>query len=302
MELRHLRSFIAAAEELHFGRAAQRVFVSQPALSRQIQALEGEVGTPLFDRSGRVVRLTSAGEALLERARYADRAVDDALDAARRAGRGETGRVVVGYTDSALHGPLAPAIAAFRIERPGVGVVLLETASADQPDALRSGRIDVAFAAAEPGEVEGQDSAVLYRVDSFVAVPHSHSLATRSGPTGHTEGPVPLADLAGEPFVMPSLARDPILYDGIVRACGQAGFAPRIAQEASGAFTMLSLVAAGVGVAVLPGTVAGSFSRDGVGLRELSGGFTRLEMRMSWTPDATSPALRTFVDAVVAAC
>ena len=295
MDLRHLRSFVAAAEDLHFGRAAARVFLSQPALSRHIQALEAEIGTALFDRSGRGARLTTAGEVFLERARETERTLSAALDAARRAGCGETGRVIVGANGSAIHGSLSRAVAAFRAERPGVELVLREMPPGEQRVALGSGAIDVGFAGTDPDEGVGPTSAVLYPIGSYVAVPNAHPVAALIGS-------VPLAALAEEPFVAVRRAQDSEVYDGFVRACERAGFTPRVVQEASGAFAMLSLVAAGIGVAMVPGSVAETFSRSGVALRPLTGDFERFEMRMSWGGATQSPALKAFMEVVVTTC
>jgi DNA-binding transcriptional LysR family regulator len=286
MELRHLRYFVAVAEEKHFGRAAARLRIAQPPLSRQIQALEKELGLSLFERDRRQVELTPAAAVLLEHARRIFESVDVAVHEAQRASRGESGRIIVAYPSTFAYSGLPEVVRAFRNKFPVVEIVLRELAPQHQIEALRDGSIDVGFLRApvsEPGI-----SAELVRREALVAaLPSGHPLASRKV--------IPLALMAKEPFVMFPRVRGPAYFDQLVRLCNDAGFTPRIVQEAP-QLDIVSLVAAGLGVALLPSSIR-KIRRSGIVLRPLVGS-PRTDLLVAWMTRNPSSVLRELLEVV----
>mgnify|MGYP001812834311 FL=1 len=247
MELRHLRYFVAVAEEGHITRAAERLGIQQPPLSQQIKALEGELGVRLFRRRPRGVELTEVGEVFFEDARGILEDVERALARVRRTARGEQGRVVLGLTSSATFHPLVQGIIRqFRDKAPGISLALRESGSAELAQALRSDRLDVAFVRVAPPRELGFAAYLLAEEPMVAAFPLGHSLAAEG------DTPLPLADLADQPFVLYRRATGAGLYDSIIAACNAAGFVPRTAQEAPWVGATLNLVAAGLGVTLVP--------------------------------------------------
>jgi len=243
IELRHLRYFLAVAEELSFSRAAERLGMAQPPLSQQIQRLETLVGHELFERRPRV-RLTPAGEAFLAAARRALAQVEEGVEASHRAARGEVGTVTVGFAASMILSVVPGAVRAFRRRFPGVDLQLRELSSAAQLAALREGRIDVAFVRESPFS-DRELGCERLREEPFVAVvPPEHPLAARRR--------IPLDLLAEEPFVHFPRPVAPGLYDLILALCQGAGFKPRVVQEAQEWLTIVGLVEAGMGVSLVP--------------------------------------------------
>jgi DNA-binding transcriptional LysR family regulator len=243
VELRHLRYFAAVAEELHFGRAAQRLGIAQPPLSQQIKSLEEQVGYPLFERKPQV-RLTPAGEALLEVARRTLAQVEEGINSTRRAGRGEAGKLTVGFAASILTTALPEILRTYRERYPGVELRLRELSSAAQTTALADGRLDVGFVreAVEPGA--DLICEPILREEFVAVLPPQHALARRRQ--------LPLGALADEPFVHFPRVVAPALYDQIADICQRAGFRPRVVQEAQEWLTILGLVEAGLGVSLVP--------------------------------------------------
>ncbi len=248
IELRHLRYFIAVAEERHITRAAARLGLQQPPLSQQIHALEAEVGAPLLRRLPRGVELTEAGHVLLAEARLAVAQVAHALDAARRSARGEQGRLAVGYTSSAAFHPLIPAvIRAFRTASPGVALQLEESSTGELIDALQREHLDAAFIRVPLGATAGITIEPLLKESMLAALPMQHALVQR-----RARKRIALADLAQETFILYRRPTGPGLYDAIIAACRAAGFSPQIGQEAPRLLSTLSFVAAGLGVSIIP--------------------------------------------------
>ncbi|HEX6747930.1 MAG TPA: LysR substrate-binding domain-containing protein [Longimicrobium sp.] len=241
-ELRHLRYFVAVAEELHFGRAAERLGIQQPPLTQQIQRLEAMVGAPLLVRRPRV-QLTEAGRVLLAHARRLIAQAERGAEETRRAARGEAGVLSVGFAASTLPTLLAGAIRAFRHGTPDVELRLRELPSAAQPAALRDGVIDVGVAREPPPEEEIACEVLLHEELVAVLWP-GHPLAGRDE--------IPLAALAAEPFVHFHRAVAPGLHDRVTALCREAGFAPAIVQEAHEWLTIVGLVEAGLGVTLAP--------------------------------------------------
>ncbi|MGE0362526.1 MAG: LysR substrate-binding domain-containing protein [Vicinamibacterales bacterium] len=244
--LRQLRCFRAVVEERHFGRAAVRVGVSQPALSVQIRQLEAAIGARLLDRHTRQVLVTDAGRALDDAARRILREVHAAVEAARQAHAGQAGVLRVGFGPTLMLSTLAHAVRTFRLRHPAVRVDLRELPTADQIQALVHGDLDVGFvrgAEADPRlHVER-----LAREPLLIALPRDHPRAAAAR--------VPVAALAREPWVLFPRAIAPQLYEQVIRLCRAAGFTPTVVQESREVYTTVGLVGAGVGVTIVPETV-----------------------------------------------
>lgn len=285
MELRHLVYFIAVAEELHFGRAAKRLNISQPPLSQQIKQLEEELSLHLLDRSRRRVTLTPAGEAFLEEARRIIAMTEEAIRRTVRAERGETGYLSVGFIGSANYSVLPQVIRAFRRRYPEVQLFLTEMNTAQQLEALQEGRIHVGFLRPPRGVAGGIEVEPIFREPLVAVVPTYHRLQNRF--------PLTLHDLAGEPFIMVPRRQGPGYFDYIISLCRLEGFSPFIVLEASQFHTIIGLVAAGLGVSVVPATMRHS-RLEGVVFLDLEGrGETVLEM--AWKTDGSSRVLRNFL-------
>lgn len=288
MELRHLRYFVTVAEELHFGRAAERLFIAQPPLSQQIQQLERELGVLLFQRTSRRVQLTPAGEVFLRDVRQILTGLDAAIHAAQRAARGETGWLGIGFAASATYDLLPAVLHDFRAEFPEVALSLLELNAVEQAQALRDHSIHVGFARPYVAEAEANVEAVL-REPFLVALPEAHPLAAHDA--------LALPALAEEPFV--SFPEKPLpSYAQVIRAvCEEAGFTPRVVQEVREMQTAISLVAAGLGIALLPASVR-HLHRDGVIYRPLQEPAPRTELAVVSRKEDASPVLKNFLGIV----
>jgi DNA-binding transcriptional LysR family regulator len=248
MELRHLRYFLAIVAERHFTRAARRLGIAQPPLSQQIRQLEEEVGIALFARTARGVTLTAAGEAFLPHAEAALREVERARTAARRIRHGDLGTIRVGFTSAASLNPFVPgAISAFRNTYPDVELRLIVQPTTPLLAQLSQDQIDVAFV--RPTSTERLSLRAIPLPDErlWIALPSGHALATRKR--------LRLDELRDEPFILYPRANGSLLYDSIIAACQRAGFSPRVVQEAPQMASMVSLVAAGVGVTLAPESV-----------------------------------------------
>ncbi|MEQ8356358.1 MAG: LysR family transcriptional regulator [Kiloniellaceae bacterium] len=253
MDLRHLRYFVAVAEEGHITRAAERLGIQQPPLSYQIKALETELEVQLFRRKPRGVDLTDAGQSLLNDARRILGEVEGALAKAQRTARGEQGRLAVGFTASApFHPFVTGVIREFRDINPLVSLTLEESGTAELVADLKAERIDVAFVRSNVTDREGVSLYDLIEEPMFAALPVRHP---RAAPGSGKS--LSLTELSGEPFVFYRRASGPGLHDAIVGACHAAGFAPQTAQEAPRITATLNLVAAGLGVTLVPQSLCG---------------------------------------------
>lgn len=288
-DLRQARAFLFVADDLHFGRAAGRLFMTQPALSRSIRALEGAVGVSLFERSTRRVRLTPAGEAFAAECRLALGHLELAESAARNAAEGREGRLRVGYMDFAINGRLPQILKEFRAKFPQVRVDLEYIPTAMQHSALLEGRIDVGFVI---GEFKAQQVAnLLVDRDDFVALlPEGHKLAARPS--------LRLGDLAAEPFVLGSEDTFSSFRQLVFPLCHSAGFFPRIVQEASNTSGIFGMVAAGVGVTLYAGC-ARNFRRAGVVVKPLAGVADTIPTFAAWVADHPSEVLRRFRETLI---
>jgi DNA-binding transcriptional LysR family regulator len=279
MELRHLRYCIAVADERHFGRAAARLRIAQPPLSRQIQDLERELGFSVFERSSRGVSLTAAGEVFVAHARRIFDDLEVGIRDARRALAGETGRLVVGYLASLQYSGITGLLRAFRARRPGVEIALREMPPQQQIEALKEARIDVGFVRA-PFEEPTLAWSLVRKEELLVALPRGHHLARRAT--------IDLAELAREPFVFFPRRRGPSFFDHVMRLCAAAGFSPRIVQEAP-QLDVASLVAAGFGVSIVPSSIR-NVGGKGLLLRRIAGA-PAADLLVAWRADDRSPAL-----------
>jgi DNA-binding transcriptional LysR family regulator len=287
MELRHLRYFLAVAEELNFTRAAERLGINQPPLSLQIRQLEKEIGAPLFRRKARGVELTNAGKLMLEEARLILKQVEQAKTGVRRRGRGETGRINIGSGGGTYFHPLIPAI--IREYRTHYPDVVLFPAASHTPllvARLRAGQIDVAILRPPVSDSEGLVLEPLVDEPAVITVPSGHPLSTRTS--------APLNMLAEEAFVMFPRELNPSNYDSVIAACIRAGFRPKLGQEAPQVVSIIPMVAAGLGVSVVPRSLAG-ICRNGVAHLSIEGDGPRALISLAHRRDDRSPAVQNFV-------
>jgi DNA-binding transcriptional LysR family regulator len=289
MELRDLRAFAAVAEELHFGRAAVRLHMDQPPLSQRIKALEEELGARLFSRTSRSVALTAAGRLFLERARDILARAEEAAEAATAAGRGEAGRLRIGFMGPAMDGPLPFALRDFRERYPKVSLELLEKGSAGQAEDILAGRLDAGFVRLFGDTPRGLAAELFVREPYVAALPSGHALAG--------EGRIPLAALRDEPFIMFPRRMQPALFDAMMAACATAGFTPRISQEAATKRTSVSLAAAGFGAALVHASSWRS-PREGVVYLDIDGELPLVEISVAWREGEAAAALMRFLETV----
>jgi DNA-binding transcriptional LysR family regulator len=246
IEIRHLRYFIAVAEELHFGRAALRLHIAQPPLSQQIRRLEEMVGHGLFLRTSREVRLTAAGEELLERARHTMRKMDADVSAVRKIGRGEAGTLTVGFIGSGMLTALPKMLGRYRRRYPQVDLQLRELYTAALIDALLNGTVDVGFMR-DAGVVDGLRVETLFAEPFVVVLPRKHPLAEQKT--------VAVKSLQHEPFVLFARVYGSSAWKKTIDVCQAHGFTPRVVQEAPQWLTIMTLVGAGLGVTIAPACV-----------------------------------------------
>ncbi|BAC90927.1 LysR family transcriptional regulator [Gloeobacter violaceus] len=285
MEFHHLRYFVAVAEELHFGRAAQRLHITQPALSKQIRSLEAELGLQLFSRTQRRVQLTRAGLVFLEQARQLLHQADAALQLARRTARGETGQLSLGFTASALQSVLPRIVRVFRERYPAVELSMTELCTEDQVEALLGHRVDVAFL--HPPMRSPAVQLQPLGEENFVAVfAEDHPLLAC--------GRISLRALADEAFIIHPRQEGPVLYDQFFELCARMGFRPKVVREVTTHQNRIGLVAAGMGITFLPESLQGQ-AGAGVACRPLADAAARLVLAAAWHQDNTSPILGHFL-------
>jgi DNA-binding transcriptional LysR family regulator len=294
MELRHLRYFIAVADELNFSRAAERLQIAQPPLSQQIQALESELGVKLFDRKKRPIQVTLAGQAFLEEARLTLANLEQAIHKTQRIHQGELGHLTVGFTSSMANGILPNILRTFREHYPEINLILREESSGSQIQRLRDHQTDIAFVYQTPDLAEANDlKMILLSQQALVAVlPEYHPLAAQST--------ISLIDLADEEFVMPLHSVVSGLSEQIYCLCTQAGFLPKVAQEAIFMVTILGLVAGEIGISILPSSVQ-NLKREGVTYRPIQEKPIANPLAIVWRQDHSSPILQQFIDIAITA-
>ncbi len=290
LELRQLRHFLAVAEEMHFGRAAQRLHMTQPPLSQSIQALEALLGTPLFARTSRSVTLTPAGAALLPHVRQLLQDAQALPDLARRAAAGESGRLSLAFVSTADYSVLPPFLHRFRTAYPQVQIELREATSDLQLDALEQGAIDVGLLI--PPLPDRMKDMLSYRPvfsePLVLAVPQE-----MGAPDG--AGPLALHAVADMPLIIFPRRIAPAFHDAILDCYRQAGLPPRIGQEAIQMQTIVGLVSAGMGIALVPQSVS-NLKRPGVAYRQLAGKTALIETGLAWRRDNASPVLHAFLE------
>ena len=291
IELRVWRQFVTLAEELHFGRAAQRLAMTQPPLTQAIQALERGLGVALFLRNRRSVQLTPAGAALLAPARRLLAAAEGLPRVAQAAAAGLAGQLRLAFVSSIAYGPLPDWLGAFRAAQPDVALQLREATLDVQLQAFAADEIDAGFVLHAPGAVPaGFASLTVLDEPMLMALPAAHAAATQSALT--------LAGLATQPLVIFPRQIAPSLYDAVLSAYRAQGATPRIAQEANQLQTIVNLVSAGMGVAWVPASLT-QLQRPGVVYREVPDAGLRCETSLIW-PEPAAPVVQRFVAQVKA--
>ncbi|QIN79973.1 LysR family transcriptional regulator [Rubrobacter marinus] len=282
MELRHLNYFVAVAEELSFSRAAQRLHIAQPPLSAQIKRLEDDLGVRLFDRTNRGVRMTEAGELLLEEARRILVQVDQTINVVQRVGHGEVGRLTLGFVPSASNEVLPPILSEFTKRFPKVELYLREMRPDRIVQRLHMKQIDAGFLYL-PLEDPVLNVEPVSREPLVLALPEMHPLASHPS--------VVLRDLAQEPFILPARYHMSGLYGRVADACREAGFVPKAIQKEVWAMpTIVGLVAGGIGVALVPASIQ-NFSRKGVVYKPVSDLSSAVELGVVWRQDDSGVVL-----------
>lgn len=275
MELRHLRYFVALAEELHFGRAAEYLHIVQPALSKQISALERELGVRLFERSKRHVELTEAGAAFFADALDVLQQADLAAERARAVGRGENGVLIIGFIPPALNSVLPQALAAYRERYPNVRLVLRESTNRGALEGVLTDRMHIAFVRM-PFEPRGLQHETVYEEPVVLAIPEDHRLAEYSA--------VPMSELRDEALVMIPRAQEPELHDYYVAMCQDVGFSPRIVHDVTTTLVAVGLVASGAGIAFVPESTR-VMRRAGMVYRPIVDPVPRFRLAATWRGD-----------------
>ena len=290
LELRQLRHFVAVAEEMHFGRAAQRLHMTQPPLSQSIQALEAMLGTPLFARTSRSVTLTPAGAALLPHVRQLLHDAQALPDLARRAAAGESGRLALAFVSTADYSVLPSFLHQFRTAYPQVQIELREATTDLQLEALEHDEIDVGLLI--PPLPDRMKDLLAYRrvlAEPLVLAAPENAAALQS------DGPLPLQAVVDLPLIIFPRRIAPSFHDAILGCYHDAGLTPRIGQEAIQMQTIVGLVSAGMGIALVPQSVS-NLKRPGVTYRALSGTTAVIETGLAWRRDNSSPVLRAFLE------
>lgn len=290
IELRHLRYFVAVAQELHFGRAAGLLHIAQPALSQQIQALERLLDTRLLHRTRRSVSLTDAGRLFLEEARLTLRQAERAAMVGQRAGRGELGKVEIGYVASAIFtGLLSSVVVAFRQSYPAVELHFIEMDGVRQVKELAEGRLDIAFIRRPIPYPRGIDAVTLLTEPLMVALHSDHPLASLER--------VREAALRDETFYIPHMTPGISLHEHTMAVGRRGGFVPRIVLHGRDLVGIASIVGLGLGIAIVPGSL-GCVHLPNVVLRALSSGKERANLSAAFRQPESAPSVQAFIGTV----
>jgi len=293
LTLKQLHYFIVVAEELHFGHAAERLGLAQPPLSQQIQKLEETLGVKLLLRTSRRVELTDAGAVLLEEARLISQRVDSVCRVLQQPGNKFVGSIDIGAVTPVLDTFLPELVHKFRSKHEGVRVSLYERPSSAQIEAIRARLLDLGFIRRFEQDLLDLQTLLVRRESYVLAVPKSHAFAKRKT--------IPLAALREAPLIMAPRKVRPALHDRLVACFQAAGFSPNIVQEAPSKRTEVSLVAAGIGVALIPESYSRLYHRNGVVYRQIKGELPTIEIVAIWKADNVSVALNGFLEVVQAA-
>ena len=290
MELRHLRYFVAVAEELHFSKAAARLHIAQPPLSQQIQQLEAELGVKLFHRkTKRQVQLTEAGKVFLQETERLLAQLETAVAFTQRIGRGQTGQLRIGFTSLAIYDLLPLILQQFREQFLEVELVLQELTTSQQEQALKDSLIHVGFAH-PPLEDDTLSYQCIHRETLVVALSSTHSLAQQER--------ICVRSLKDEPLIVFPRYLAPGLYDRIMSLFGQVNFQPKIIQEAIQMQTIIGLVSAGMGVAITPSSLQ-NLQRSGVVYRPILEDVPVIETAVIWQQNSLTPIVENFLQLVL---
>jgi DNA-binding transcriptional LysR family regulator len=289
VELRHLRYFAAVAEELHFGRAAQRLHIVQPALSKQIANLENELGVQLFHRTRRRVTITAAGRALYDEVRVILQRIERAVETAQMTATGQIGSLDLGFVGPAMWSVLPRLLESHHRRLPDVRFRLSELSSVAQIAGLRNGTLDAGFVRLPLHDYDDIEFTVLLREPFVVTLQESHpAAASRS---------VDLAQLAAEPFIFVPRRVEPGFYDRCIALCQSYGFSPNIVEEGTGPTAICGMVATGLGITLSPASILNA-PWPGVVFRELSKLGLELELAVATRREEHSAALRAFFETI----
>jgi DNA-binding transcriptional LysR family regulator len=289
MELRHLRYFVTLAEELHFGRAAEKLGIAQPPLSQQIKALEQQIGVLLLLRTKRHVELTAAGTVFAREARQVLAEADRAVHAAQRAARGETGQLEVGFVSGAVYGKVPSIFRLMRTRYPEISLVLRDLTTEEQMEAIQARRLDIGLIRPPVIASKSLTMQVIAREPLVVVLPQTHRLARQKK--------ISPKALAGEPFLQVPRHLAPGFYDQFISICTGAGFFPQIVQEARTTQTIISLVAVGMGISIVPASLR-RLQRTGVVYRSLEGPAPTTELAVIWRHEEKNRVLRSFLEII----
>jgi DNA-binding transcriptional LysR family regulator len=290
MTLKQLHYFIVVAEELHFGHAAERLGLAQPPLSQQIQKLEESLGVKLLLRTSRRVELTDAGAVLLEEARLISQRIESVRRVLQQPGNKFVGSIDIGAVTPVLDTFLPELVHNFTAKHEGVRVSLYEKRSAEQIEAVRARLLDLGFIRRFEQDLHDLQTLLVRRESYVLALPKKHELAKRKT--------IPLAALRDVPLIMAPRKMRPGLHDRLVACFQVAGFSPNIVQEAPSKRTEVALVAAGIGVALVPDSYSQLYHRNGVVYRQIKGELPTIEIAAIWKADNVSAALNGFLEVV----
>ena len=289
MELRHLKYFIAVAEELHFGCAARRLCISQPPLSRQIRLLEEKIGVVLLERTKRQVVLTPAGEIFLADAKAIVAQAENAIRNAQRAAHGQVGKLAVGFVHSAGYNKIPSIFRLMRARFPEVSLSLDEMTIEEQEKALSGNHIDVGIVRPPLISTEGLSLQVISSEPLVVVLPETSHLAE--------EEEISFTSLAQEPFILVSRHSAPGYYDQFINLCASNGFTPNVVQEVKTSPAIINLVASGIGISILPSSLE-NLQRAGVVYRPLKKPVPTSDLAIVWHANDKSPTLWSFLKIV----
>jgi len=290
MELRHLKYFVAVAEELNFARAARRVRIAQPSLTKQIQQLEQELGFPLLYRTKKKVELLDTGHVFLDEAQRLLRQAETAIQSARRTHTGESGRLVIGFSPSAAPEVLPRILRRYHALYPTVVVDLLEIVSIKNAESLLESAMSVALVRSPTFLSRELFCFETIQDERFVvALPDSHPLAKQKS--------VRITTLASEPLIVPPLQPGWGYADSIFQIFREYGIVPRIAQEATGALAVVTIVAGGFGVALVPASLS-NLSLPGVTYRPIKGQCRTSDLTLVWRRDSRASTVRAFLEVI----
>lgn len=286
MELRHLRYFIAVAEELHFGRAAERLRIAQPPLSQQIKQLETEMNVQLFYRTKQRVELTEAGKAFLKRGYEILHRIDLACDEAKRISQGEAGQLILAFTGAMAFDFLPMLIRGFKEKYPSINIILRQLTTTQQIEALHEGTIHVGLLFI-PIESETLNVELLHEEPFIVALPRKHPIALQ-------HSPVDISLLANEQFIMTPRNAGQSYYDAVISLCQHSGFSPQKTHEALELHTAVSFVAAGIGIALLPSSIQ-NVKNEEIIYKQIKKSSTTCKTGVAWNKHEHSSVVDSFI-------